>query len=273
MITQPRFRQCIDTICKGFPWNWKTIVAWFTLAWGPLLRTWPRCQGCQTWATSSAPPWRRSCPASSLRFLPSMAMMAMVTMEMMVCDLIWKMKMIYNDKVLPSRRPPSSSSSCRPRRWTLGQCRRGQVWSVQGVIIDRKYSHHHRHHHHHHDLHGPSPPTLPPSHHYQCAHYTFKVSGGTNPPPIGPSFLQFSRANLFIPACGRKSSQQLYHTYFWSRWFSFIWSWQSSSYQCWNKPSFSCRVVWHGRRQFPPWKVPPSWGLGVLVLNGDEQKI
>ena len=26
-------------------------------------------------------------------------MMAMVTMEMMVCDLIWKMKMIYNDKI------------------------------------------------------------------------------------------------------------------------------------------------------------------------------
>ena len=99
MITQPRFRQCIYTICKGFPWNWKTIVAWFTLAWGPLLRTWPRCQGCQTWATSSRPPWRRSCPVSSLRFLPSMAMMAMVTMEMMVCDLIWKTKMIYNDKI------------------------------------------------------------------------------------------------------------------------------------------------------------------------------
>ena len=76
-----------------------TIVVWFTLAWGPLLRTWPRCQGCLTWATSSRPPWPRSCPASSLRFLPSMAMMAMVTIEIMVCDLIWKMKMIYIDKI------------------------------------------------------------------------------------------------------------------------------------------------------------------------------
>ena len=76
-----------------------TNVVWFTLAWGPLLRTWPRCQGCLTWATSSRPPWPRSCPASSLRFLPSMAMMPMVTMEIMVCDLIWKMKMIYIDKI------------------------------------------------------------------------------------------------------------------------------------------------------------------------------
>ena len=29
---------------------------------------------------------------------------------------------------------------------------------------------------------------------------TLRVSGGMNPPPIGPSFLQFSLASLFIPA-------------------------------------------------------------------------
>ena len=170
---------------------------------------------------------------------------------------------------LPSHRPPSSSSSCRPRRRTLGPSQTGRVWSGHHhdfshiSIFSSSRSQYFRN-----ILNWHSP-------HLQGIWRDESSSHWSVVPAVLPSQLVHPslphRHRHHHHHCHRHHSSSILKKP------SRLWNLNitHNNHHCDHndpndeKPSSSCHALWRGRRQFPPWKVLPSWGrpdLRILIM-------